>query len=302
MRIIWSNRQLPEVVEKWFIDAVVRLNMAIGLERNIRMDEMLDRSTACSLITQLDLSGNNLTSVPLLLFQLPSLRRLSLADNKLTALPVGKKPKQEQSGKTGDPKQSRNPDDIPEHSEDPERQEQGSEKSKASNDAGNVESNRNNGVKLRPVRENLREGKSVSEQYQTSSSQNRPISNFVPTGQQQSFPDSKQSDNSKPDENVPNENQTGTFDNPSWDCPQLEELEVQKNQLESVPKCLFELPSLRILNLLRNNIRTLPFEFWSAPSLKDVYLQENKLTCLPSNPLRKMKKQHRFSRFVDIEI
>ena len=290
VRIIWQKRQLPELKEKWLIDAVIRQNVAVGLQRNIRIEGILDRSAAVRLITQLDLSGNNLATVPVLLFQLPLLRRLSLADNRITVLPVREKPKQDQSGKRGST-QSQN---IPEHPLDPTGHQEEGDWTKRSNDVNDVP-HLNGGVKIKPASK-IGGAKRVSEQYQTSSSQNRPYSDFFPKSEQP-FVDKKQRDDNEKEGKKSEENQAGNVDASPWECPLLEELDLQKNQLASVPTCMFELPSLKVLNLFRNKISKLPFEFWSAPSLKEVLLQENELICLPSNP-HLTKKQERPSRLI----
>ena len=273
--------------EKWLIDSVIRQNVTVGLQKNIKVEGILNRSAAIRLITQLDLSGNDLVTVPLLLFQLPLLRRLSLADNKIAALPVRGRPKQDQSGKRG----STQNEDIPEHPQDSAGHRQQGDGTKASNDVNDVF--HLNGVKIKPT-SNIDGGKRVTEQYQTSSSQSRSHSDFLPKSEQPFF--GKHGDNNENGGNKSEENQSGNVDAATWECPALEELDLQKNQLASVPKCLFELPSLKVLNLFRNKISKLPFEFWSAPSLKEVLLQENELTCLPSNP-HLTKKQERPSRF-----
>ena len=296
MRIIWSKRQLPEVREKWLIDAVVRQNVTISLQRNTRIEGIIDRSTACKLITQLDLSGNNLKVVPLLVFKLRSLRKLSLADNKIEELPMLQRPDANQSGDASNLKRNQDAQDIPKHPQDPAGDKEnigGSKMSSGVNGATHV----NGGVKIRPSSAHFSERKPVSEKYQTSSSQSRPVSDIFPRSKESAADDKQDSRNGtgKTSEEIQDENDEMS----TWDCPLLEELDVQKNRLTSVPKCLFELPSLKVLNLDDNEIKKLPFEFWSAPSLKDVFLRKNKISCLPSNP-HLSRKQNGISRLVSL--
>jgi len=291
MRIIWSKRQLPEVREKWLIDAVVRQNVFLSLQRHTRIEGIIDRSTACKLITQLDLSGNNLKAVPLLVFKLPSLCKLSLADNKIEALPIPKRPDANKSGDASNLKRSQDAQDNPKRPEEPVRDKENPGGSKMSNGV-NGNPHVKGGAKIRPTSANFSERKPVYEKYQTSSSQSRPVSDVFPKSKEYTADDKQnKNDTGKESEEIQDE----TDEMSTWDCPLLEELDVQKNRLTSVPKCLFELPSLKVLNLDENEIESLPFEFWSAPSLKDVFLRKNKISRLPSHP-HVSKKQSGISR------
>ena len=293
MRIIWSKRQLPEVREKWLIDAVVRQNVFLSLQRHTRIEGIIDRSTACKLITQLDLSGNNLKAVPLLVFKLPSLCKLSLADNKIEALPIPKRPDANKSGDASNLKRSQDAQDNPKRPEEPVRDKENPGGSKMSNGV-NGNPHVKGGAKIRPTSANFSERKPVYEKYQTSSSQSRPVSDVFPKSKEYTADDKQnKNDTGKESEEIQDE----TDEMSTWDCPLLEELDVQKNRLTSVPKCLFELPSLKVLNLDENEIESLPFEFWSAPSLKDVFLRKNKISRLPSHP-HVSKKQSGISRLV----
>lgn len=74
-----------------------------------------------------------------------------------------------------------------------------------------------------------------------------------------------------------------TYAESGWNCPHLEEIELHKNSLTTVPVCLFQLPMLKYLNVSYNDIQTVPFEMWTAPALKTLDLKGNfvkKLTVL----------------------
>ncbi|XP_056637900.1 leucine-rich repeat serine/threonine-protein kinase 1 isoform X1 [Diorhabda sublineata] len=81
--INWHNQKcnLTQIKTQWLIDAALHLNSK--LKQNPRNYDI-----SLYAITRLDLSNNNLTSVPLAVFQLYSLRILSLAQNKIEKLPV----------------------------------------------------------------------------------------------------------------------------------------------------------------------------------------------------------------------
>lgn len=76
-----SSSCLNYLREQWLMDASVRLNPKLKLN---------PRNQVASLhaITRLDVSCNNLSEVPACLFQMQSLKFLSLAQNKLEALPT----------------------------------------------------------------------------------------------------------------------------------------------------------------------------------------------------------------------
>ena len=69
-----------------------------------------------------------------------------------------------------------------------------------------------------------------------------------------------------------------------WHCPQLEEIELQDNNLTSLPSCLFTLPSLKSMNACKNDIGTLPYEMWHAPNLRTILLSKNYIVSLPILP------------------
>ncbi len=66
-----------------------------------------------------------------------------------------------------------------------------------------------------------------------------------------------------------------------WDCPLLEDVQLQHNKLKSVPAALFKLPSLKRLNMSYNDMDRLPFDMWTALSLTELNVSHNKLHELP---------------------
>ena len=77
----WHSLSCLSCVRKnWLVDAALAHN--IKLKLNVQ-----NQSVSLLAITRLDLSNNNLRSVPLCVFQMPSLRILSLSQNKLESLP-----------------------------------------------------------------------------------------------------------------------------------------------------------------------------------------------------------------------
>ncbi|KAK3754845.1 hypothetical protein QZH41_011322 [Actinostola sp. cb2023] len=72
-----------------------------------------------------------------------------------------------------------------------------------------------------------------------------------------------------------------TYAESSWNCPHLEEIEVHRNSLITLPTCIFQLPMLKFLNTAYNDIDTLPFAMWFAPVLKTLDLKGNYLKMLP---------------------
>ena len=70
----------------------------------------------------------------------------------------------------------------------------------------------------------------------------------------------------------------------SWDCPWLEDIQLQKNKLKTVSAALFKLPGLQKLNLSHNEIDRLPYEMWSSAALHDLNVSHNRLKDLPFSP------------------
>lgn len=69
-----------------------------------------------------------------------------------------------------------------------------------------------------------------------------------------------------------------------WCCPLLEEINLNKNRLSTLPAQLFKLPMLRRLTVSNNAIQSLPFDMWKAPMLVELNLSSNKLRSLPHSP------------------
>ncbi len=67
-----------------------------------------------------------------------------------------------------------------------------------------------------------------------------------------------------------------------YNCPNLEEIQLQDNRLEFVPPALFSsLKSLNSLDLSNNKLQFLPFEVWKAPKLKELNVAFNMIAELP---------------------
>ncbi|XP_065648693.1 leucine-rich repeat serine/threonine-protein kinase 1 isoform X3 [Hydra vulgaris] len=79
--------------------------------------------------------------------------------------------------------------------------------------------------------------------------------------------------NSSKNENISNQNLVG---------PTLEELELQHNTLETLPRFIFEMPILQYINCSSNNLKSMPMEMWLSESLKVLLLDHNHLNKLPS--------------------
>ncbi|CAH0558750.1 unnamed protein product [Brassicogethes aeneus] len=81
--INWHNQKcnLNQIKTQWLTDAALNLNPK--LKQNPRSYDI-----ALYAITRLDISNNNLTSVPLTVFQLYSLKYLNMAQNKINKLPL----------------------------------------------------------------------------------------------------------------------------------------------------------------------------------------------------------------------
>ncbi|XP_050524105.1 leucine-rich repeat serine/threonine-protein kinase 1 isoform X2 [Daktulosphaira vitifoliae] len=80
--INWHSQRckLDNIKSQWLIDAALHINPK--LKMNPRSKEIV-----LFAITRLDISNNSLTQVPIIIFQLPSLRYLNLAQNKIEKLP-----------------------------------------------------------------------------------------------------------------------------------------------------------------------------------------------------------------------
>ena len=78
--INWHQNQLAYLKEQWLVDASVRLNPKLKLSPKYQI-------SAVHAITRLDLSSNDLSEIPPIIFQMQSLRSLCLAQNKIEVLP-----------------------------------------------------------------------------------------------------------------------------------------------------------------------------------------------------------------------
>lgn len=78
--IIWNSMKLSSIHPQWIVDAAKRINPQVAAA-NVGLHPVLKT------ITRLDLSGNSLAKLPLIIFQLPSLRILNLSENALACLP-----------------------------------------------------------------------------------------------------------------------------------------------------------------------------------------------------------------------
>lgn len=67
----------------------------------------------------------------------------------------------------------------------------------------------------------------------------------------------------------------------SFECPSLEELRLQENQLKALPVYVFRFPGLKYLDVSFNKLKELPPEMWLAPSLITLNVTRNLLTKLP---------------------
>ena len=356
MRIIWSKRKLEILKERWIINAVINRNKTAETLLKLNTELVL------KLITIVDLSGNKLKTLPVRIFQLPSLRKLNLSENALTNLPCyetllkaeesnmsdasksdakrsdvtksdatkidpnesdAKKSNVEKSDVNASDAKRSNKDKSDRNKSDGKKLDTHKSDAKRSNTSGKTPSDKSsetanghaktNGhigqnegvVKLRP-KKNVKEKEPQRENYQTSARLNRPLSYAGAA-----------SDKSDESQNSPKDKRKSAyFESPQsgfsdrsngtgadlrkeqwkWNCPLLDELELQRNELTSVPSCVFDLPNLKVLNLSRNKLKELPLKLWTAPSLKDVLLQDNELTCLPSYP-QVTRKEHASTRY-----
>ena len=172
--IVWHNYALNKIETEWIYaapKAVLRPEVAATLKN----------TGLAATITNLDISKNRLESLPIVVFQLPSLKHFTASYNEISVLPIGK--------------------------------------------------------------------------------------------------GSASSDGASPDD-VFDENDSTEM----MYCPHLEEIDLQNNNLTSLPGCLFLLPALKILNASKNDIGTLPFDIWNSPSLRTVLLSTNYIESLPILP------------------
>ncbi|XP_045460940.1 leucine-rich repeat serine/threonine-protein kinase 1 [Harmonia axyridis] len=88
--INWHNQKcnLNHVKKQWLVDCALHLNPK--LKQNPRSHDL-----SLYAVTRLDISNNSLTTVPLVIFQLNSLRHLNLSQNKIEKLPLPEAPPKE---------------------------------------------------------------------------------------------------------------------------------------------------------------------------------------------------------------
>ena len=77
-----------------------------------------------------------------------------------------------------------------------------------------------------------------------------------------------------------------------WNCNNLEELDLDKNQLSELVVELFKIKGLKHLNVSNNNLQGLPVEFWTAPALLEFNAAFNKLERLPLVSAKSTKEDH----------
>ncbi|XP_017968519.1 leucine-rich repeat serine/threonine-protein kinase 1 isoform X2 [Drosophila navojoa] len=72
----------------------------------------------------------------------------------------------------------------------------------------------------------------------------------------------------------------------AYNCPVLDELFLQDNQLTTLPAAIFQLPALTILDISNNKLQQLPFDMWRAPKLRELNVAFNLLRELPVPPMQ----------------
>lgn len=197
--IVWNSMKLSLVHPMWIVEAAKYINP--NVEPGTSAMHPVLRT-----ITRLDISSNKLVKLPLIVFQLPSLKSLNVSENNFTGLPSlspGKRKEKEEC----------------------------------------------NG---------LANGQLNGKLYRS-----QPNCHTI-------LPESNEDRDSD-----------FTYQESSWECPYLEELELHHNSLTTLPSCVFELPSLKYLNASFNDIDSLPFAMWSSPSIKNLDLKGNYLRNLP---------------------
>ncbi|ALC46696.1 Lrrk [Drosophila busckii] len=77
----------------------------------------------------------------------------------------------------------------------------------------------------------------------------------------------------------------------SYNCPVLDELFLQDNQLTCLPAAVFQLPALSMLDISNNKLQQLPFDMWRAPKLRELNVAFNLLRELPVPPMQTSSSQ-----------
>ena len=194
--VVWNSMKLSSIHPQWIVEAAKYINPTVELG-STAMHPILRT------ITKLDISFNKLVRLPLIVFQLPSLKSLNASENSIKGLPSLSPGKKKETVKSG----------------------------------------------------GLANGKLCWSQPDC-----------------HSILENSDTEDSDLDFN---------YQESSWDCPYLEELELHHNSLMTLPTCVFELPSLKYLNASYNDIDSLPFAMWSSPSIKNLDLKGNDLKNLP---------------------
>ena len=73
--------------------------------------------------------------------------------------------------------------------------------------------------------------------------------------------------------------------NGGWSCHMLSHIDLNSNQLASLPSCLFIIGELREINANDNKITRIPAMVWSAPKLQKLYVKNNCLQSFPGDPV-----------------
>ena len=79
--IHWSNKNIKTLKQEWLLNAGVYWNSEAS--EKLKIDQGLN----LKLFTSINLSHNDIITLPVMLFQLPSLRFLNLSNNKIKLLP-----------------------------------------------------------------------------------------------------------------------------------------------------------------------------------------------------------------------
>ena len=79
--IQWSNKNIKNLQQEWLLNAGIFWNSEAS--EKLKIDEGLN----LKLFTSINLSHNDIVALPVILFQLPSLRFLNLSHNKIKLLP-----------------------------------------------------------------------------------------------------------------------------------------------------------------------------------------------------------------------
>lgn len=87
INVTWHKKGLDILKESWIIEAGLSLNSQDVLPKLRR-----DLGLTLKLFTSIDLSSNSLETIPLMLFQMPSLKSLNISENNLKTIPTDSQP------------------------------------------------------------------------------------------------------------------------------------------------------------------------------------------------------------------